>query len=148
MTSAPKGPSLTGQTSRLKGRGCLLSGTLLHNEGRLKPTGGLVPTAAVAARSLTGEAITAVDWPLLPWEEGHLRWLSAASAGNVIHLAWRKPASSTCRTALLRSPLLATRRAPFRVLVPPTRVELLIFGGKGEVTTTLNTRQCHFLIRH
>lgn len=115
--------------------------------GWLKPTGGLVPTAAAAARSLTGETITAVDWPLLPWEEGHLRWLSAVSAGNVIHLAWRKPAP-TCRTALLRSPLLATCGTTFGVLVPPARVKLLIFGGKGEVTTTLNTRQSHVLIRH
>lgn len=137
---------MTDQQAQLEAASCR---ERRFNEGWLKPTGGLVPTAAaVATRSLTGEAITAIDWPLLSWEEGHLRWLSAASAGNVIHLAWRKPASSTCRTALLRSPLLATRRATFGVLVPPARVKLLIFGGKGEVTTTLNTRQRHFLIRH
>jgi hypothetical protein len=114
---------------------------------------GVLP--ARAAR-LLGEAIAAVDGPVLAGLEGDLAGRAAAGADRIVHLARSgavaAPSSSiaaaTATATATTSPGLATGRATLGLLVPAFRVELLVVGAEGELGATLRTGEGTVFVCH
>jgi hypothetical protein len=109
---------------------------------------------AGAALLLLGEAIAAVDRPVLARQEWDLAGVATAGADRVVHLAGAAvvaaaaAAVAAAAAATATAPSLTAGRAALGVLVSSFRVELLIIGAKDELRVTLNTRKVTILVGH
>lgn len=93
---------------------------------------GVLP--ARASRFVLGEAVAAVDGPILGGLERDLAGGAAAGTNRVVHLAGAAVASSSTTTAAAVAPGLPTGRATlWVVLVPLLRVVLLIVHAEDEL---------------
>ena len=102
--------------------------------------------------ALLGEAVAAVDRPVLGRLERDLAGVAAVGAGRVVHLAGAAVAASTsapvATSSTAATPGLATRGATLGFLVFPLRVELLVVRAEHELGVTLHTGQVTVFVGH
>ncbi len=89
---------------------------------------GVLP--ARASRFVLGEAVGAVDGPVLAGLEGHTRSAAATGADRLKHLAG---AAASSLSAAATAPRIPTGRATFGVLVSTVRVVLLVVRAEDEL---------------
>jgi len=99
---------------------------------------------------MLGEAVAAVDRPVLGRLERDLAGVAAVGADGVVHLAGTAasvaaaPSISAAASALG----LPAGRATLGVLVFPLRVELLVVRAEHELGVTLHTGQVTIFVGH
>ena len=103
---------------------------------------------ALAARLMLGEAVAAVDRPVLAGLEGHARSAAAVGADGVVHLAGTAVAAAASISAAASAFGLPTGRAMLGVLVFTLRVVLLVVRAEDELLVTLHTGQVTVVVGH
>ena len=107
----------------------------------------MVVLPACARWLLLGEAIAAVDGPILAGPEGDLARGAAACTNRVVHLAGAAvAAASSMATAI--APGLPAGRAALGVFVATTGVELLVVHAEGELGAALGTGEGTIFVGH
>jgi hypothetical protein len=104
----------------------------------------VLPT--LARRPLLGEAVAAVDGPVLAGLERDAGGATATGADGLEHLAGAAVAATTAATAV--APGLSTGRTALGVLVAATGVELLVVDAEGKLGAALGTGKGTVLVGH
>ncbi len=101
---------------------------------------------AGASGPLFGEAVAAVDGPVLSRQERNLGLSPTVGANGVVHRSGVAPTTPAIASATVAAPALAAVRTALGVLIATAGVELLIVSSECKLRVALDTGKCAILV--